>query len=144
MPRILQVRTASADHTVGECILDSGFVIVCMKQLRCQLPTAQRAQLRLFLCRCSTWFVWLHVRDKAALGAFTPMPGFITALVRREAVRYLPFITANVASSVAGIVEDVHGLWAWYMADLTVTPMLTAVGFPIGTVQMTALPGKPA
>ena len=79
MPRILQVRTASADHTVGECILDSGFVIVCMKQLRCQLPTAQRAQLRLFLCRCSTWFVWLHVRDKAALGAFTPMPGFITS-----------------------------------------------------------------
>lgn len=64
--------------------------------------------------------------------------------MRREAVRYLPFIAANVASSVAGIVEDVHGLWAWYMADLTVTPMLTAVGFPIGTVQMTTLPGKPA
>jgi hypothetical protein len=59
-------------------------------------------------------------------------------------MRYLPFITANVANSVAGIIEDVNGLCAWRIADLTVAPMLVAVGFPVGAVPMTALAGIPA
>ena len=40
MPRILQVRAASTDHTVGEDVIDGWRVIMCVDQLRCQLPTA--------------------------------------------------------------------------------------------------------
>ena len=40
MPRILQVRAASTDHTVGEDVVDGWCVIVSVDQLRRQLPTA--------------------------------------------------------------------------------------------------------
>jgi hypothetical protein len=72
------------------------------------------------------------------------MPGFITVRVCREGVHYLPFITANVANSVAEIVEDVQGLWAWRIAYFTVAPMVATVGFPNSAVPMTHISGKPA
>ena len=72
------------------------------------------------------------------------MPCFIAAQIFREGVGYLPFITADVAKPIAGIVEDVHGLWAWNVADLAVVPMVVAVGFPIGAVPMATLAGKTA
>ena len=59
-------------------------------------------------------------------------------------MHYLPFITANVANSIAGTVEDVHGLWTWRIADLTVAPMVATVGFPNSAVPMTHISGKPA
>ena len=79
MPLILQVCAANADHAVGERVFDSWLVIVDVDQLRRQLPTAKGAQLWLFLCSRSARLVGLHFRGKATLGAFTPMPCFITA-----------------------------------------------------------------
>lgn len=45
MPRILQERAASTDHTVGEDVIDGWCVIMCMDQLGRYLPITNGAQL---------------------------------------------------------------------------------------------------
>lgn len=135
------MRATSADHAMGERIFTGWLVIVDVYQLRRQLPAAKRAQLWLLLgSRCAR-YMGICFRGKAALGAFTPMSGIITIKLRREDVRYLPFKTANITSSVAGIIEDVYGPCAWGIADLAGAPMLIAIGFPIDAVSVTALAG---